>query len=135
LVVTNDVSFPWDLSVITPNISLGKNTVDIQVRTTDTGGNTAISNLLTLNLVADTTAPIVLGTTPTEGGRAKYVPSIAIKFNEAINPTKLNLAGITLTNLGVNGILGGGDDLVTSVSSLQTCNFNQTLVIQIVESR
>jgi hypothetical protein len=130
LVITNDVSFPWDLSVITPNISLGKNTVDIQVRTTDTGGNNAISNLLTLNLVADTTAPIVLGTTPTEDGRTKSVPSITIKFNEAIDPTKLNIAGITLTNLGPNGILGGGDDVITSVSSLQTRNFNQTLVIQ-----
>jgi hypothetical protein len=130
LVVTNDVSFPWDLSVITPNISLGKNTVDIQVRTTDTGGNTATSNLLTLNLVADITAPIVLGTTPTEGGRAKNIPSIAIKFNEAIDPTKLNLTGITLTNLGVNGILGGGDDLLAPISSLQTRNFNKTLVIQ-----
>ncbi len=130
LVVTNDVSFPWDLSVITPNISLGKNTVDIQVRTTDTGGNTAISNLLTLNLMADTTAPIVLGTTPTEGGRAKNIPSIAIKFNEAIDPSKLNLADVILTYLGVNGILGGGDDLITAVSSLQIRNFNKTLVIQ-----
>ncbi|MFM7406107.1 MAG: Ig-like domain-containing protein, partial [Cuspidothrix sp.] len=128
-VISNDVSFPWDLSVIAPAITPDKNTVDIQVRATDTGGNTALSNTLTLNLSEDIFAPAVQGTTPSEGARRKEIPSIAIKFNEALDTTKLNLSGITLTNLGADGVLGGGDDTVATLTDLQTRNFDRTLVI------
>ncbi|MFM6116760.1 MAG: Ig-like domain-containing protein [Sphaerospermopsis kisseleviana] len=106
-----------------------KNTVDIQVRATDTGGNTVLSNTLTLNLKEDIFAPTVLGTTPSEGARRKEIPSIAIRFNEALDTTKLNLSGITLTNLGADGVLGGGDDTVATLTDLQTRNFDRTLVI------
>jgi hypothetical protein len=129
-VVSNDVSFPWDLSVVAPAIAPGKDTVGIQVRATDTGGNIALSNLLTLNLSTDKFAPTVIGTTPTADSRSKVIPTVAIKFNEAIDPTKLNVSGITLTNLGADGVLGGGDDVIATVSSLQTRNFDKTLVIQ-----
>ncbi|KHG41357.1 hypothetical protein OA07_11900 [Aphanizomenon flos-aquae 2012/KM1/D3] len=128
-VISNDVSFPWDLSVIAPAITPDKNTVDIQVRATDTGGNTVLSNTLTLNLKEDIFAPTVLGTTPSEGARRKEIPSIAIRFNEALDTTKLNLSGITLTNLGADGVLGGGDDTVATLTDLQTRNFDRTLVI------
>ncbi|BCL35091.1 Ig-like domain-containing protein [Nostoc sp. MS1] len=128
-VVSNDVSFPWDLSVIAPKITADVKTVDLQVRATDTGGNIALSNVLTLNLSEDKFAPKVLGTTPSEDSRRKEIPSIAVRFDEAIDTTKLNLSGITLTNLGKDGVLGGGDDVVTSVSSLLTRSFDRTLVI------
>ncbi|MFM7366897.1 MAG: Ig-like domain-containing protein, partial [Sphaerospermopsis kisseleviana] len=128
-VISNDVSFPWDLSVIAPAITPDKNTVDIQVRATDTGGNTALSNTLTLNLSEDVFAPTVLGTTPVEGARRREIPSIAIRFNEALDTSNLNLSGITLTNLGADGVLGGGDDTVATLTDLQTRNFDRTLVI------
>jgi membrane-associated phospholipid phosphatase/methionine-rich copper-binding protein CopC len=129
-VISNDVSFPWDLSVIAPKLTATKTSFDIQVRATDTGGNIAISNLLTLNLSSDKFAPTVIGSTPTESARPKTIPTISIKFNEAIDPTKLNTSGVTLTNLGKDGVLGGGDDIVTPVASLETRSFDKTLVIQ-----
>jgi methionine-rich copper-binding protein CopC len=129
-VITNDVSFPWDLSVIAPLINPNKNTFDIQVRTTDTGGNTAISNRLTLDLLADRFAPTVLSFTPLAGSRSRSNPTITVKFNEAVDSTKLNATGITLTNFGVDGILGNNDDIIISLSSIQTRNFDKTLVLQ-----
>jgi methionine-rich copper-binding protein CopC len=129
-VITNDVSFPWDLSVIAPLINPNKNTFDIQVRTTDTGGNTAISNRLTLDLLADRFAPTVLSFTPLAGSRSRSNPTITVKFNEAVDSTKLNATGITLTNFGVDGILGNNDDIIIPLSSIQTRNFDKTLVLQ-----
>jgi membrane-associated phospholipid phosphatase/methionine-rich copper-binding protein CopC len=128
-VTANDVSFPWDLSVVAPKIANGKTTVDIQVRATDTGGNISLSNLLTLNLSPDKFAPKVLVTTPAAGARSETIPSVVVTFDEAIDPTKLSVAGVTLTNLGKDGILSGGDDLVVPVISLQTRSFDRTLVI------
>ncbi len=128
-VVANDVSFPWDLSVVAPKITATKNTVDIQVRATDTGGNISLSNLLTLNLSVDKFAPKVLGTTPIAGARSKTIPNIVVKFDEAIDVNKLNTSGVTFTNLGKDGVLGGGDDTVTPIKILETRSFDRTLVI------
>jgi methionine-rich copper-binding protein CopC len=129
-VVTNDVSFPWDLSVIAPTIIPGKTTFAIQVRTTDTGGNTALSNRLTLSLSPDRFAPTVLGITPAEGSSFRLDPTIAVSFNEAIDPTKLNSTGITLTNFGTDGILGSNDDMIIPLSNVQTRSFDKTLVVK-----
>src|SRR5206468_1778764 len=38
-VIQNDVSFPFDLSAIAPNITEQSSTVTVQMRATDTGGN------------------------------------------------------------------------------------------------
>ena len=42
-VVLNDVSFPFDLAAIAPNIQPGMNTMVVQARATDTGGNVTAS--------------------------------------------------------------------------------------------
>jgi hypothetical protein len=128
-VVANDVSFPFDFTAIAPNIIAGANTVSIQVRATDTGGNSSLSNTLTYNLVEDTFAPQVVSSLPATGGRQRLIDSIAIRFNEAIDLNSLNLSGMTLTNLGGNGVIGGGDDTSVRISSFQTRNFDRTLVL------
>lgn len=58
-VVQNDVSFPFDLSAITPSLKSGVNEVMLQVRATDTGGNVTLSNPLTLQIAPDTIAPVL----------------------------------------------------------------------------
>jgi hypothetical protein len=128
-VVANDVSFPFDFTAIAPNIVAGATTVSIQVRATDTGGNVSLSNALTYNLVEDTFAPTVVSSVPATGGRQRTLDNIAIRFNEAIDLDRLNLSGMTLTNLGGNGVVGGGDDTRVSITSFQTRNFDRTLVL------
>src|SRR5262249_39392430 len=59
-VVRNQVSFPYDLSAVIPNPTAQTSTFTIQVRATDTGGNSTLSNVLTLESVPDTVPPAIL---------------------------------------------------------------------------
>ncbi|MDJ0660865.1 MAG: Ig-like domain-containing protein [Crocosphaera sp.] len=126
-VVSNDVSFPFDLNAIAlPSIG---NSVTVQVRAVDTGGNATLSNLLTFDVVPDTFGPLVSSTTPTEGIRRRSISGISVRFNEAIDGTLLNVNGIRLTNLGEDGVLGGGDDTVVAVRGFQLSETGRTLFI------
>jgi hypothetical protein len=63
-----DVAYPWDLAVALPSIAdNGGNQVTLQVRATDSGGNTALSELVTLDLVPDTIAPQLLSASIANG--------------------------------------------------------------------
>ncbi|QLE56855.1 Ig-like domain-containing protein [Nostoc sp. TCL26-01] len=128
-VVENDGSFPWDLFAIAPKLTAQSNKVTLQVRATDTGGNTSLSNILTLDLIKDTFAPTVISTTPNEGARLKTIPSVSVRFNEALDTSRLNLSGVKLTYLGANGVVGGGDDVLVNLNELQTRNLDRTLLI------
>jgi len=128
-VLQNDLSFPFDLSAVAPNITPESNTIQIQVRATDTGGNSSLSNQLTIELVEDTFAPETVSTTPSEGDRRRNIPAISVRFNEAIDTERLDISGISLTNLGEDGVLGTDDDFAVTPEGLQTINFDRTLVI------
>ena len=119
-VVTNDVSAPFDFFAAMPTLAAGATTATVQVRATDTGGNSTLSNELTFELVPDTIAPVVVSTTPDIGGAGFDVSSISIRFNEALDTSLVSLAGITLTNLGADGTIGGGDDVVSPLRLVQT---------------
>ena len=128
-VLQNDLSFPFDLSAVAPNITPESNTIQIQVRATDTGGNSSLSNQLTIELVEDTFAPETVSTTPSEGDRRRNIPAISVRFNEAIDTERLDISGISLTNLGEDGVLGTDDDFAVTPEGLNTINFDRTLVI------
>ena len=90
-VVINDVSFPWDLSTIAPNIRDNRDTVTLQLRATDTGGNEALSVPVQVQLVPDTIAPIVVGTTPEDGGvRGMSQRTVEVRFSEPMDATTLS---------------------------------------------
>jgi hypothetical protein len=118
-VVANDVSAPFDLFTTLPTLASGTTSVSIQVRATDTGGNSTLSNILTYGLVKDNAPPIVIGTTPDIQRAGANIASISAWFNEAIDPSRLNLSGLTLMNLGADRVIGGGDDQVVKIGSVQ----------------
>src|SRR5262249_583865 len=61
-VVSNSVSYPWNLSVPLPPIAAnGSDQVTLQVEAIDTGGNITVSAPLALQLVRDTTPPQLTG--------------------------------------------------------------------------
>jgi hypothetical protein len=129
VVVRNDVSFPFDLSAVAPNIAPGRNTLTVQVRATDTGGNTTLSNLLTFNLIEDTIAPTVVTTNPINNGTGENVEAITLRFNENINPALINLSGVTLTNLGADGAIGGGDDSAVALTAIEAPSARRLTVL------
>ncbi|MEA5620007.1 ScyD/ScyE family protein [Cronbergia sp. UHCC 0137] len=132
-VVQNDVSFPFDLSGIAPNITPNNNQLVVQVRATDTGGNTTITEPLTVDLLPDTFAPEIVNTTPKNNGVGENVRSISISFNENIDISRINLSGITLTSLGTDGVIGGGNDSILALAGVETPS-NRRLVVLLEES-
>jgi hypothetical protein len=98
-VVRNDVSFPFDLSAVVPNIPFDQvtGTVEIQVRAIDTGGNATLSEPITLDIVPDTFAPTVLATNVPDGGkRGQAFRTIVIDFSEAMDTETLTADNIQL---------------------------------------
>ncbi|MBE9061109.1 Ig-like domain-containing protein [cf. Phormidesmis sp. LEGE 11477] len=128
-VVSNDVSFPFDLNAVALSNSPLGTSVDIQVRATDTGGNSALSNVLTVDLVPDTFAPEITSTSPSEGTRRRAISGFSVRFNEPIDPDLLTESGIKLRNLGEDGTAGGGDDSEITLSNYQLSESGRTLFI------
>ncbi len=119
-IVVNDVSAPFDLSAIAPTLANGAATVAFQVRATDTGGNVGLSNTLTYNLTSDITPPVLIGSGPTDDGAGFRVDTVTLRFNEPIDASRLSVDGVTLTNLGANSRLGGGDDSNITVTEIES---------------
>jgi hypothetical protein len=115
-VVQNSVSFPFNLSVTAPRLTAQSPTVSVQVRATDSGGNTTLSDPLVIGLLADTRPPVLIGTNPSQGGKSFFIAAINLTFDEPLDPAVLNLAAVTLTNLGLDGQIGGGDDVAVAVN-------------------
>ncbi|WP_107666422.1 Ig-like domain-containing protein [Cyanothece sp. BG0011] len=128
-VVSNDVSFPFDLSAIALAELPEGSSATVQVRATDTGGNSTLSNILTLEINPDTFAPLITSTTPNEGARPRGISAITVRFNEAIDPSLLNVNGVTLTNFGEDGVLGTGDDISVTPDRLQLSESGTNLFI------
>src|SRR5262249_1322627 len=57
--VQREVSFPFSFFAVAPTIAQSGSTFTIQVKAIDTGGNVGLSNLLTVDLVSDTTPPTI----------------------------------------------------------------------------
>ncbi|MBX9579612.1 MAG: Ig-like domain-containing protein [Gemmataceae bacterium] len=127
-VVANDVSAPFELAAVVPTLASGATTVRLQVRATDTGGNATLSNELTYTLTTDTTPPVLLGATPADGGAGFRVSAVTLRFNEGIDAARVSPAGFTLTNLGADAKVGGGDDTAVPVDRLEVLPGNRVVV-------
>ena len=96
-IIRNDVAFPFDFSAVVPNLSEGADTVTIEVRATDTGGNTVTSTPLVLDIVPDTFAPTIIGVTPDDNSvQRRDFRTVRIGFSEAIDEATLTPENIQL---------------------------------------
>ncbi|MDB5338653.1 MAG: Phosphoesterase, PA-phosphatase related protein [Planctomycetaceae bacterium] len=129
VVQANDVQAPFDFFAIMPAIAAAGTQAIVQVRATDTGGNSTLSNALTFGLLPDVVPPTLISTTPSNNDVAFDTNAISLRFSEAINPSLLNLSGVTLTNLGNDGVLGGGDDSIVPLASIQAASANRVIVL------
>lgn len=77
----------------------------------DTGGNTATSGLLTLQLVSDARPPRVLRVAPFDGELLGAVPGITVFFSEPLDPVTVHDASFRVMTPGPDTLLGTADDL------------------------
>lgn len=100
-VVRNEVSFPFDLSTIALTNDPAVDVLNLQVQATDTGGNIALSNVLTYELVPDTFAPVIELITPEDDQiDAQGLRRITVAFNEALNVDTINETTFQLLDAG-----------------------------------
>ena len=118
-VVSNSASFPHDFVALAPALAAGASTLTVQVRATDTGGNSTLSNILTFPLIADTIAPLITGHTPATGQRVFTVPAVDVRFDERVDSASVDLAKATITFLGADGAPGTGDESTISLASFE----------------
>jgi hypothetical protein len=101
-VVLNDVSFPFDLIAAMPLLSAGSSEVVIQARAIDTGGNIGLSNPINIQLISDTTPPVIINIAPANHSSPSVgLRAVRIVFSEPIDETTLTDQSVQL--LGPNG--------------------------------
>jgi len=112
----NDLSFPWELSTrlnsgdLLTIWDIPTSFVIVQVRTTDTGGNSAISDAFTVELVPDHTPPAVRRVTPSPGAIAGSINLIGTYFSEPIEESTQGNS-LSLAWAGSDDTFGTADDL------------------------
>jgi Bacterial Ig-like domain/LVIVD repeat len=104
-VVSNRVSFPFDLTTELPSLAAlnGQDHVTIQLRAIDTGGNVGLSNVLTIALIRDTTPPAVVLIDPADG--SSVTPGsrvVRILFSEPISAGSITANNFLLSDVGGN---------------------------------
>ena len=102
-VVKNDVSYPFDLSTVMPTISgNGSDQVTLQIEAIDTGGNTAVSSLIQLQLVRDTTPPQLISENISEGKNVgQSFRSFVFGFSKPLDPN--TVSATTFQLIGSDG--------------------------------
>ncbi len=115
-VVSSDLSFPFDFFAQVPSIASGGNRLTVQVRATDTGGNVSLSNLVGLDVVPDTFAPVLQSVSVAEGDRRFFVRSIDLVFDEPLDSSRLTGSAVTLVRAGADGSFGTADDVAVPVT-------------------
>ncbi|MBX3670121.1 MAG: choice-of-anchor D domain-containing protein [Rhodocyclaceae bacterium] len=124
----NDPAFPFDLSAFVPLIAAGGSSAAFQVRATDTGGNSALSAVVNLDVVPDTFPPQLLSSSLAEGDRRFFVRSIDFRFDEALDTTLLTPGSASLVNKGVDGTAGTPDDVIIPLT-LDAREFGQNISV------
>ncbi|NNU17732.1 hypothetical protein HK107_15480, partial [Parvularcula sp. ZS-1/3] len=114
-VVSNDLSAPFDLFFNIPSLASGAETVTVQVRATDTGGNSSLSEELTFDIIEDITPPEIVRVTPVDGSLALTGQSVVqVLFSEPVDPDTVDIGDLTLTEAGAPDTVLEADDIILS---------------------
>ncbi|MBI3783118.1 MAG: Ig-like domain-containing protein, partial [Deltaproteobacteria bacterium] len=104
--VATDGDFPFEYRFVTP-ARAQKSSFTIQARATDTGGNSTLTPLTQVQLVADARPPRILSVSPPAGAITGTLNTVAAYFSEALS---LNTLSLQLTEAGADGQFGTADD-------------------------
>ena len=104
----------------------------LQVRATDSGGNTTLSAPITLVGVADRAGPRLVSSSLLEASTVTSLSRIDMTFDEAIDMTKLTASDVMLTHAGADALPGTADDLRIAVS-VHSEDDGRRLVVSLTE--
>ena len=116
------VSFPFNLEAIAPRRNGQKTSFTLQVRATDTGGNSTLSAPVTIDLLPDVTPPTIVKIDPSEGEKKlRDFRTLHVTFSEAMaaaDVTAANFQVFDANNVLVNPVDVGlrGDDKIVQIS-------------------
>ena len=113
--VFTDGSFPFTYFFTAPTLA-EQASFTVQVKATDTGGNTGFSMVETVTLTPDVTPPTIVRTLPIIGKR--NVTRVAAFMSEAIDPFSLDASSFTLIEAGLDGAFDTGDDVPVTADQL-----------------
>jgi hypothetical protein len=116
--VDTDGNFPFESRVLTPRLAPGKTSFTVHARATDTGGNAALSNVLTLTLTADTQSPSVFAFTPGNDALLSNASGFTVRFTEPVSAASLHAGSVYVWSAGADGFVGTDDDVRVPVSLL-----------------
>lgn len=96
-VVDSSVSAPGELEGFAPVIAGASNTFVVQVRATDTGGNVGVSQPTVIQLLRDTTPPVLLKSDPMAGeAKLRGFDSIRLFLSEPLADASLTPANFEI---------------------------------------
>src|SRR5262249_44550220 len=101
-VANNDVTYPWDLTVALPSIAAnGSDQLTLQVRATDTGGNSTLSDLAQVQLAPDPIPPQLINKNISEGMVVgQSFRAFTFDFSEPLDPATVNASSFSLIGPG-----------------------------------
>ena len=117
--VVTDGNFPFEQRILLPLRGAGRESVRIQLRASDTGGNTTWSDELLLALQADATPPRVVRTLPLASSLSGSISNVMAILSEPIAAASITSSAFTLTSAGADNIFGTSDDLATPNGTLR----------------
>lgn len=107
--VATDGSFPFTYRFIAPSRA-ARSAFTFQVRASDMAGNTTASEVLTINILPDTTPPQVTGMLPSSNAVVTELTSVFAYFNESIDRATLDPTTFLLRWGGMDGEIDTDDD-------------------------
>ena len=111
--VQNDVSFPFDFTTTNPVLEDGADSLVLQVRATDTGGNMTLSNEIVIDIVPDTISPVIESLLPIDGGiRLEGTGVVRIQFSEPLAESSIANGVFQIVAAGPDGQFDTADDSV-----------------------
>lgn len=113
-----DASWPFEFAFYAPLYSTSKTSFLLQARAVDSSGNGSVlgsAAQLVIQLRPDTTAPILVSTTPAPGRvAAGPLYEVLASFNELMSSNSLTPDLFRVVSAGTDGVLGSGDDLAAT---------------------
>ena len=115
-VVADAAAFPFAFTAQAPTLAVGGNKLTVQVRVTDTGGNSTLSAPVVFDVVKDTFPPVLQTVSVDEGARRFFVKSVDFAFDEPLDTARLTTTAISLVRVGPDGVFGTADDVSVPVT-------------------
>lgn len=118
VLVAVDGNFPFEHRFVTPRRAGPNSVFTLRAVAFDTGGNKTETPPLTVQLVADATAPRVVGQSPERGQIVGAIEMVGAFFNEPVDLGSLTADTFTLESAGPDGLFGTADDSTVPSSTI-----------------